>query len=91
LSVQPGTRYCIRFPRISDCARLEINGHDAGMLLGSPFRREVTDLVASGENRITVIGCNTLVWQLRDGASTHLPVQPTGITRPPLLEAWPPA
>ena len=86
LAVRPEARYWIRFPQISDCARLAINGQDAGMLIGSPNRREVTGFVTDGVNRITVTGCNTLVWELQDGASTHLPLRPTGITKPPLLE-----
>jgi hypothetical protein len=88
LEKAPDGRYRLRFPGISDCARVLINGCDSGMIIGSPYSRDVSRYVQNGFNKITVEGSNTLVWKVRDGASTHLQLEPTGITEIPILEIW---
>ena len=64
------------------------NGRDCGWLAGFPSRVEITDALVSGENRLVLYVAVTLVWERKDGASTHLQIPATGITREPILEIY---
>ncbi len=76
------------FAEIGDCARVYLNGKEAGLLMGSRERLDVTNLICEGENRITVDVTNTLVWQVKDPVSTQIQLDPTGMTVAPVLERW---
>ena len=81
-------RLSLFFPEIGDSAEVFVNGLHAGLLAGGGRRVDITGLVNPGENALTVIVTNTLVWQVRDPVSTQAPLDPTGMTLPPRLEIW---
>lgn len=81
-----GRRYYLVLPEASDSVRVELNGVDLGFLAGFPSRVEITDALKEGENSLTLDVTNTLVWRIKDGASTHLQVPATGITAVPVIE-----
>lgn len=85
---EEGVRYKLLFPEASDCVRVVLNGRDCGWLAGFPARADITEELASGGNRLELYVTNTLVWQRRDGASTHLQIPATGITEEPVLECY---
>ena len=88
VNVGEDAQVMIKFPRINDCALVFVNGKEAGMVIGSPNRLDITGLVKPGVNELVVDVSNTLVWQLKDGASTQMQIEPTGITEKPLLEVY---
>ncbi len=55
LDKKPGLRYILDEPK-PDCpaAQLLVNGKDAGMLLWAPGKPDITDLLCSGENKLTL-------------------------------------
>lgn len=83
---EKGRRYYLVLPEASDSVRVELNGVDLGFLAGFPARVEITDALKEGENSLTLDVTNTLVWRIKDGASTHLQVPATGITAVPVIE-----
>ncbi|WP_281550230.1 hypothetical protein [Murimonas intestini] len=88
LEKEEGVRYFLKFPEASDALCLYINDREAGWLGNFPGRVEVTELVLDGENRIRADVTTTLVWERRDGASTHLQIPASGITMQPVLEMY---
>ncbi len=84
----PDLKWMLRFPEVGDCGRVIINGHKAGVLIGSPNRVEITSYLCKGKNVFCIELSNTLVWQIRDGASTQIQIPPTGITAKPVLEVY---
>ena len=85
---EAGERLFLFFPGIGDCAGILVNGRRAGSVTGDGGRVEITDLARPGENALTVVVVNTLVWQLKDPVSTQAQLDPTGMTQPPTLEIW---
>ncbi len=81
-----GQRYMLMLPEASDCVRVWINGTDRGYLAGFPGRVDITEALCDGENRLILEVTTTLVWKRKDGASTHLQIPATGITKEPVLE-----
>ena len=81
-----GMRYFLLFPEASDSIRVVLNGRDLGFLAGFPARVEITKALTEVLNQIRVEVTTTLVWKLKDGASTHLQVPPTGMTKQPVLQ-----
>ena len=79
-------RYYLVLPEASDSVRVLLNGVDLGFLAGFPARVEITDALREGENVLVLEVTNTLVWRIKDGASTHLQVPATGITEAPVVE-----
>lgn len=53
---------------------MKLNGEDVGYLAGFPAKVEVTDALLDGENHLEIKVDTTLVWKLKDGASTHLQI-----------------
>ena len=86
--VQEGKRYFLLFPEVSDALHLQINGCDAGWQCHFPSRVEVTGLLKNGENEICADITTTLVWERKDGASTHLQIPASGLTAQPVLEEY---
>ena len=85
---EAGRRYQLFLPEASDCVRVVLNGRDCGWLAGFPSRAEITDTLVSGENKLELYVAVTLVWDRKDGASTHLQIPATGITKEPILETY---
>ena len=84
----PGEHYDMKFPEAADCLKIKLNGKDLGYLAGFPAKLEVTDALQDGENHLEIKADTTLVWKLKDGASTHLQVAATGITQAPMIETY---
>lgn len=82
----PSNACRLRLPCIGDAAQVWINGHNAGFLLHNNAVAAIGAYLVPGQNRITIDVTNTLVWQLRDGVSTHMQVYPTGLQAAPVLE-----
>ena len=78
----------MKFPEAADCLRVKLNGEDVGYLAGFPAKVEVTDALLDGENHLEIKVDTTLVWKLKDGASTHLQIPATGITEAPVIETY---
>lgn len=85
---EAGRRYKLFLPEASDCVRVVLNGRDCGWMAGFPSRAEIKDKLVSGENRLELYVAVTLVWDRKDGASTHLQIPATGITKEPILETY---
>ena len=83
-----GEHYSLKFPEAADCLRVKLNGEDLGYLAGFPAKVEITDALLDGENHLEIKVDTTLVWKLKDGASTHLQVSATGITEAPVIETY---
>lgn len=83
-----GEHYSLKFPEAADCLRVKLNGEDVGYLAGFPAKVEVTDALLDGENHLEIKVDTTLVWKLKDGASTHLQIPATGITKAPVIETY---
>lgn len=82
-------RLCMLYmPKVGDCAEIFVNGKNAGMIISSPDRIDVTKLLQEGNNALVIEVTNTLVWRLRDGASTHMQLEATGMTQRPVLEFY---
>lgn len=84
--MEQGGRYYLVLPEASDSVRVELNGADLGFLAGFPSRVEITEALREGKNALVLEVTNTLVWRIKDGASTHLQVPATGITAVPVIE-----
>ena len=85
---EAGKTLTLFFPAVGDCAEVWLNGHRAGTLTGDGGRVSIRDWVRPGANALVVDVTNTLVWQVRDPVSTQAQLDPTGMTRPPVLEIW---
>ena len=83
-----GEHYSLKFPEAADCLKVKLNGEDVGYLAGFPAKVEITDALLDGENHLEIKVDTTLVWKLKDGASTHLQVPATGITEAPVIETY---
>ncbi len=81
-----GRKYYLVLPEASDSVHVELNGVELGFLAGFPARVDITDALKAGENALTLDVTNTLVWRIKDGASTHLQIPATGITAAPVIE-----
>jgi hypothetical protein len=85
---EPDMHYALKFPEASDCIKVKLNDQDLGYLAGFPARVDITEALQDGENHLEVKVDTTLVWKIKDGASTHLQVPATGITEAPVIELW---
>ena len=83
-----GQHYSLKFPEAADCLKVKLNGEDVGYLAGFPAKVEITDALLDGENHLEIKVDTTLVWKLKDGASTHLQLPATGITEAPVIETY---
>lgn len=75
----------IDFPGLHDGASVCVNGCEAGILLGTPYRVSVGPLLRKGRNVIEIETVNTLTWRVHDGQSTHMQMNPTGMVKAPVL------
>ena len=48
----------------------------------------MTDILVNGKNMLCMEVTTTLVWERKDGASTHLQISPTGLWEAPVLEEY---
>lgn len=85
---EAGRRYVLVLPEASDSVKVEVNGMDYDYLAGFPARVDITEALKDGENCLALKVDTTLVWKLKDGASTHLQIPASGITEAPVLEIY---
>lgn len=86
--IEPGERWFLEIPKIYDCAEILINQKKAGMRYGRPYKLEVTKLLQTGRNSITINVSGTYVWKLHDRRSARMQLMPTGILCAPILQIW---
>lgn len=73
---------------VSELARVRINDRDLGVLWNAPFRRDVTDALRTGDNRIEIIvtnyWANRLIGDEQPGATryTFTPIRPYAASSP---------
>lgn len=80
--------YMLYIPSAGDTAQIFLNGKDLGYMANFPGRIDVTQTLQEGENTVCIDVTTTLVWERRDGASTHLQIAPAGMGTAPVLETW---
>lgn len=85
---EEGKRYKLLLPEASDSVRILLNGRDCGWAAGFPAHVDITETLLSGENSLVLDVVTTLVWERKDGASTHLQIPATGITKAPVIECY---
>ena len=83
---EEGAAYHLAIPRGGDTAQVVLNGVDLGYLAQFPGWVDVTDALRDGSNTLRLEFSTTLVWQRKDGASTHLQLGPTGLGGVPMLQ-----
>lgn len=71
--------------KAADTAKIFLNGQDLGVLAGFPGRILITEALRDGDNNLKIQVTNTLVWERKDGASTHLQIPATGLTAAPRI------
>ena len=54
-----GQRVILDLGKVSSVAKVQINGRDAGTLIWSPYRLDITTLLKQGENRLRIWVTNT--------------------------------
>ncbi len=77
--------WILALPGLHDGARVRINGREAGVLLGAPYRMFVGAYLRKGQNLLEIETVNTLTWRVHDGQSTHMQMYPTGMVKAPVL------
>lgn len=78
----------LHIPEASDCVKVILNNHEIGWVAGFPGKVDLTGKLLEGENDLILEVRTTLVWTIKDGASTHLQVSATGITREPYIGVY---
>lgn len=71
-----------------DSLKVSVNGRDCGCMAGFPNRVTIDEALQQGNNTLCLEIYTTLVWERKDGASTHLQVSATGLTKPPCIEVY---
>lgn len=83
-----GRRIELDLGEVSELARVRINDRDLGVLWNAPFRRDVTDALRTGENRIEIVvtnyWANRLIGDEQPGATryTFAPIRPYTASSP---------
>ncbi len=85
---KPGRLCRLVLPEGGDAVDVFVNGEDLGWHAGFPVGVDVTGKLRDGENSLRLEFTTTLVWKLRDGASTHLQLGGTGLLAAPVLETY---
>lgn len=73
---------CLDLGQVGVSAQLRVNGRDLGWRITAPYRWDITDYVADGENEIEIIAANTLANRLQDSLSRKMPIPPSGVLGP---------
>ena len=88
LTKKTGEEYVLFLPYAGDSAEITLNGISLGQMAGFPGRKDLTRAVADGTNVLRIDVATTMVWKMRDGASTHLQIFPAGLTEKPAVEVY---
>lgn len=81
-------RYRLTLPEVSDYAKVFVNDKLCGVAVGFPASVDITEALADGENNLTIDVVTTLVWERKDGASTHLQIPASGMIQNPEIEVY---
>ena len=73
----------MHLPKCYDPAHVFLNAQDAGWILRSPDKINITPYVVKGLNILQIEVPNTLVWAMPDPAATHMQLNPTGLLAEP--------
>jgi hypothetical protein len=88
MKYKPEERLILTIPEAGDALEIYINKHLVRRFLNPPFSVDITDYVVDGPNEIWIDTTNTLVWQMHDGQSTHMQLEPSGLLAAPLLRRY---
>ena len=83
-----GKKYKLIIPEAGDCLKFYLNGKDCGTMAGFPNVAAIDEALCNGVNQLKLEIHTTLVWKRKDGASTHLQVTATGLSKPPIIERY---
>lgn len=67
---------------VYETATVLVNGVNAGTCIVPPYRFDIQGLLHSGNNQIVIDVTNTLVHQIPDFFSIHMPIEPSGMLGP---------
>jgi hypothetical protein len=76
-SFQPGSRQFLDLGAVKNLARVELNGHDLGVLWKEPFRVEITGAARPGSNQLVVRVTNLWPNRLIGDLSVPAPLRVT--------------
>lgn len=79
-------RIALYLEHLGDVGQVIVNGKKAGSVLSTPHSVEIGALLTPGENHISIEAANTLLYQLKDGVSAFMQLEPTGLTKKPILQ-----
>jgi hypothetical protein len=65
LRLEPGARYELSLGKVLESARVLVNGQEAGIAFGIPFRLDIGDFLKDGTNEITVEVANLMANHIR--------------------------
>lgn len=85
---EEGKTYLLHLLEAADCVKIFVNQIDCGCAAGFPSRTDITEALKNGGNEIRIEVMTTLVWERKDGASTHLQIPASGITKAPEIEIY---
>jgi hypothetical protein len=88
MKYKPEERLVLTIPEAGDALEVYINKHLVRRFLNPPFSVDITDYVVDGSNELWIDTTNTLVWQMHDGQSTHMQLEPSGLLAAPLLRRY---
>lgn len=86
--IEDGRHYKLLIPEAGDCLKVILNGINCGYMAGFPSTVSIDEALQQGSNTLCLEIYTTLVWKRKDGASTHLQVSATGLTKPPSIETY---
>jgi len=85
LEEEAGGDFYLLLPEVSDSVHIRLNDMDLGYMAGFPGRIYIGDALKQGRNKLVMEVTTTLVWERKDGASTHLQIPASGITKDPFI------
>lgn len=71
--------------KVYESAEVWINGRPAGVRIAPPYKISITDLIKQGENHIKIRVVNNLAHRQRDFFSMNIPMEPSGLLGPVLV------
>lgn len=78
----PASLHGLKVAQIGEVARLWVNGHDCGFVMGQPARFSFSGRLRQGENRIRIDVIPNLGYSQRDRFSSYVPLPVMGLQGP---------
>lgn len=79
IEIEKSDKVIIDFGEVNENIRLFINESDCGIRICPPYKFDITRYIKNGQNNITAIVSNTLVYALKDRFSPFNQLRPSGI------------